>query len=328
MWRRHVELLACPRCHGDLVLETVAPATGEQIESGSLTCPRCSESHPIVDHIPRFVPSEGYTQNFGYQWSRYAETQLDSHNGLALSEKRFYRTTDWPRDLAGELVLEAGCGAGRFTEIALATGATVVAFDLSRAVESNHRMNGASPRLLLVQADIACPPLRPGCFDRVFCMGVLQHTPSPEDAFRSLLRFLDPGGSIAIDVYIKKGPWAWLTSYRRLRWLTRHMNVGTVHSLSRVYVELAYPLARRLWRHGRIGRRVANAILLLRNRRRKGLDVSPEVEKEWLVLHLVDQLCAYHDKPQSIDEVQRWFAEASLGSSEVFHGGNGVIGRA
>lgn len=328
MWRRHLELLACPRCHGDLVVESVDAATGECIERGSLACRRCAESHPIVDHVPRFVPSQGYARNFGYQWNRYAETQLDSRLGLPLSEKRFYQTTGWPRDLAGERVLEAGCGPGRFTEIALATGATVVAFDFSEAVAANHRAHGSNPRLLLLQADITRPPLRLASFDRVFCMGVLQHTPSPEGSFRSLLRFRKPGGSIAIDVYIKLGPWRWLTSYRRLRWLTRHLKVETVDGLARPYVELAYPLARRMWAQGRIGRRTARALLLLKDNRRKGLEVSPEVEKEWLVLTLLDQLCSYHDKPQTVEEVRRWFEEASLPHCEVFHGGNGVIGRA
>src|SRR6187397_1731582 len=45
----------------------------------------------------------------------------------------------------GRVVLEAGCGAGRFTELLLAGGARVVAFDLSRAVEANRENCGHWP---------------------------------------------------------------------------------------------------------------------------------------------------------------------------------------
>lgn len=280
-----------------------------------------------MDHVPRFVPAENYASNFGYQWERYPQTQFDSYLGLELAQDRFFLTTGWPRDLSGELILEAGCGAGRFTEIALATGATVVAMDFSKGVDANYALNGADPRLLLVQGDITRPPVPRQHFDRVFCMGVLQHTPSPVDSFRSLLTTVTPGGAVAIDVYLKKGVWRWLTSYRRLRWLTRHIEVDTIHRLSKAYVTRMWPVARWLWGSGRVGRWVARYVLLLKDRRRKGLIVPDAIEKEWLVLILIDQLSAHHDKPQSIPTVRHWFEDASIEQIEVFHGGNGVIGR-
>lgn len=56
-------------------------------------------------------------------------------------------------------------------------------------------------------------------------------------------------------------------------------------------------------------------------------NVSDDVQKESLVLHFIDQLCAYHDKPQSIETVKRWFENQTINEVEVFKGGNGVIGR-
>ena len=39
------------------------------------------------------------------------------------SRDRWEKLTGWRGDLSGQKILEAGCGAGRFTEIALDTGA-------------------------------------------------------------------------------------------------------------------------------------------------------------------------------------------------------------
>ena len=80
-----------------------------------------------------FAP-ESYAESFGFQWNRFRQTQLDSHSGHSVSRERFLTATGWePESLAGKTVLDAGCGAGRFAEIALSCGATVFAVDYSRA---------------------------------------------------------------------------------------------------------------------------------------------------------------------------------------------------
>ncbi len=92
---------------------------------------------PIIGGIPRFVRQESYAESFGFQWNRFRQTQLDSHSGRDISRDRFLTATGWqPESLAGKTVLDAGCGAGRFAEIALSFGATVFAVDYSRAVEA------------------------------------------------------------------------------------------------------------------------------------------------------------------------------------------------
>jgi 16S rRNA A1518/A1519 N6-dimethyltransferase RsmA/KsgA/DIM1 with predicted DNA glycosylase/AP lyase activity len=51
--------------------------------------------------------------------------------------------------LLGEIVLEVGSGAGRFTEIILKTGATLFSCDYSDAVEANFENNGSDSNLPL-----------------------------------------------------------------------------------------------------------------------------------------------------------------------------------
>ena len=70
----------------------------------------------MTEGVPRFVESDGYAASFGFQWQAHARDQLDSSTGATLSRDRFFRGTGWSAQLPGELILEAGCGSGRFTE--------------------------------------------------------------------------------------------------------------------------------------------------------------------------------------------------------------------
>lgn len=160
---------------------------------------------PIVKGIPRFVPEDNYAQAFGRQWNRFPRTQLDSHTGLSLSEGRLVRCMRGElAGLAGKRILEAGAGAGRFTEILLKHGAVVHSFDYSNAVEANAENNGGHPELTLIQADIRKIPFPRASYDYVVCLGVLQHTPDPEESIRCLWEMVKPGGVLVIDHYRRK----------------------------------------------------------------------------------------------------------------------------
>jgi SAM-dependent methyltransferase len=183
------------------------PETGEELVSvdGNLIS-QTGSSYPVVNGIPRFVDSNNYSSDFGFQWNTFSKTQLDSFSGTNISEGRLERC------LRGNLtkikdkkVLEAGSGAGRFTEILLKHGAIVHSFDFSNAVEANAKNNGENNNLILVQADIRKIPFPKSSYDFVVCLGVLQHTPNPEDSIKHLWDMVKPGGALVIDHY----PWKW-----------------------------------------------------------------------------------------------------------------------
>ena len=60
MKKELMQILACPVCKGDLQLN-IDQQDGEEIITGSLYCPKCRRSYPIVDTIPNLLPPEEQT---------------------------------------------------------------------------------------------------------------------------------------------------------------------------------------------------------------------------------------------------------------------------
>ena len=50
-----MQILACPVCKGSLQLN-VDKEEGAEVTTGSLYCPKCQYSYPIVDTIPNLLP--------------------------------------------------------------------------------------------------------------------------------------------------------------------------------------------------------------------------------------------------------------------------------
>src|SRR5260370_11768583 len=132
MHQSFVQLLACPVCKGDLHLESASPAV-QTIEEGNLICDN-GHTFPIARGIPRFVASDGYAANFGFEWNLHNKTQLDTATERESEETFHIKAGFEPRDVDGKLVLDVGCGMGRFTDGASRWGATVVGIDLTSAV--------------------------------------------------------------------------------------------------------------------------------------------------------------------------------------------------
>ncbi len=315
--------LVCPTCQGDLSLQSVTQRHREQIEAAQLVCASCQVPFPIVRGIPRFGPSGNYAASFGIEWMAHACTQYDEHTGLALSETRFFEETRWPRDLSGQLVLEVGSGSGRFTVPAASTGATVISMDYSLAVEANYASNGARENVLIVQADLYAMPFRPGTFDRIFCFGVLQHTPDVHRAFLALPQMLKPGGELVVDVYKKTFARTYLATKYYVRWWTRRMNPEQLLHFTRRWIDVFWPLSYLIRRIPRIGPAL-NWRLLIPDYSREGLRGS--ALKEWAYLDIFDMLAPRYDSPQTIATLRQWFEEADMMDINVHYGYNGIEG--
>jgi SAM-dependent methyltransferase len=285
---------------------------------------------PVVGGIPRFVPSDDYASGFGLQWKHFRRTQLDSYTGTTISRDRLTRCLGGSLDaVCGASVLEAGCGAGRFTEVLLAAGARVFATDLSAAVEANYDNCGASDDYFVCQADLRSLPVARGSFDVVLCLGVIQHTPSPEETISRLADYLRPGGLLAIDHYSYEYP---LTPSRRvLRSLLLRLPPPRAKAMALGLGRALLPIHRPLWRRtrgfGRL-RKYLGRVSPLVDYYGAYPQLSRELLSEWAVLDTHDALTDRYKHMRSPDEIAAVLRGLRLVDVVAAPGGNGVEARA
>ena len=144
-----------------------SPKTGALLRSeNDLLIAADGENFKVVNGIPRFVPEDNYASAFGLQWKTFTKTQLDSHSQLNITRERLERCLGIPlHELKGKTVLEVGCGAGRFTELLVESGALVHAVDLSVAVEANKQNIGNPTNYTVAQASVYELPFPDEAFD-------------------------------------------------------------------------------------------------------------------------------------------------------------------
>lgn len=203
---------------------------------------------PLSYHqqIPSFIPENAYSAAFGLQWNTWVNTQLDSHTGLPITADRTERMFGpLYSTLSENQVLEAGCGAGRFTEILLKQGAFVTAFDISSAVYANQVNNVNEDNLRLFRGSITDIPIVENSFDIVFCPGVVQHTPNPEETIRSLWGQVKPGGYLIFDQY-RHNISTWMRTAWILRLFLRSFEPDRRLAITNSLVSWLYPVHRTL----------------------------------------------------------------------------------
>ncbi len=190
---RLLDLLACPRCGGDL-------GPGEY----SLTCFSCGTSFEVRGGIPVLMP-EGIDLEHLAEEEKLGRLMTDAPESEknALSEEQWKLSKQEYWDFvkenvgAGKTVVNIGCGVDTaFLE--LAEGNTLVAFDLMCSLLERLRDDHGSR--LNVTGAVQALPFRDGAFNAICCIDLIHHEPDNlTTIFDSFARILRPGGMLFLE---------------------------------------------------------------------------------------------------------------------------------
>ena len=281
--------------------------------------PKYGRRDPLSATSTQGGPDQSRTQSaYGLQWNTFRIVRPDEDRATFRN-----RTGLTPGDLDGTLVLDGGCGMGRYLRVAAEGGARAVGLDLSRAVEAARDLTAEWPGVDVVQGDLLRLPFAAGTFDHIYSLGVLDHTPDPRRAFLGLARLLKPGGRIAIWVYPRERP-----ALERIinvhRAISTRLPLGLLVPLSRLMAPVGAVKRRLLASPNRLVMKLGVAINLMT------IGVSMHPDPEVRVCDTLDWYAPRYLSRHTIDEVRGWFAEAGLvdvidlaRDQTYFHAGQG-----
>lgn len=301
-------------------IELVDPFKGVQLtasEAGLLS--DGAIVFPYEKGAYRIVKDDNYTENFGFQWNKFVETQVDKSSKIDISKRRFFAETGWDKeDLAGQNILEVGSGAGRFTQIILDfTNADLYSVDYSNAVEANFSNNGPHERLHLFQASIYEMPFAKNQFDKVICIGVLQHTPDVERSVQSLIEMVRPGGELVVDFYPIRGWWTKLQAKYFFRPWTKKMSHEKLYKKIDNNIDWLIKTYRFFSKIG-LGRIFNRFLPICDIDGTLPKDMPYKQLRELCVLDTFDMFSPQYDQPQRVSTVVNWFNKYAM--KEVWGG--------
>ena len=285
-----LSVLRCLSCCGHL-----------EDEGSELACIGCGRKNSQINDVIRFVDEQQYAGSFGFQWHVHACTQLDTTESKG-SERAFRSRTGFhPEELADKLVLDGGCGMGRFADVATQWRARVLAIDLSLAAGvAAHYLAGREATIF--QADVFHPPFVSESFDFIYSIGVLHHTPDCERAFKMLPELLKPGARIAIWLY--SGYNAWYRMSDIYRKVTRRMAAGLLHALCFGEVPL-YGIHKVLRRIPLMGRPTSGVLAYL-------VPMAFHPDRRWRIQDTFDWYSLRYQSEHTYEEVFRWFESCGM----------------
>lgn len=268
--------LICPTCRGPLV------AAGELLRHPEGDC---REDFPVIDSIARVVTSPALRRriaarhasfgpgaesaalrdrwavagsaasslydrvvaDFDDEWSSFSEVGTPE---LARIFEQYFDLVPSVSFAPERVVLDAGCGAGRWAYEVARRGPRVVAVDLGLSVEAAARSCAPTGRVDCVEGDLLELPLADASVDWAYTLGVVHHLADPLRALCMVVRAVRPGGMVLVYVYhslegrslARRGIFRGIDLVRRA--LSRLPRRGTRAAASVIALLVYLPLAR------------------------------------------------------------------------------------
>ena len=140
---------------------------------------------------------------FGEEWSRFDNTTLTADERGAIFAQYFGRFpwSGLPPEARG---FDAGCGSGRWAAVVSERVGELHCIDASEeALEVARRQLAGRSNCVFHHTSVSALPFAAGSMDFGYSLGVLHHTPVPEDGLRSCVAALKPGAPFLVYLYYR-----------------------------------------------------------------------------------------------------------------------------
>lgn len=177
--------------------------------------------------------SQAELDKFGALANRWWDPDGPQKALHALNPVRLQYVRDRAR-LAGATALDVGCGGGLLSEALASEGAQVTAIDLAPElvkVARLHRLESGVQVDYQLRSVESLAEERPGSFDVVTCMEMLEHVPDPSAVVRACATLVRPGGWVFFST-LNRNPKSFLFAIVGAEYLLKLLPQGT-HEFSR-----------------------------------------------------------------------------------------------
>lgn len=229
MKERFVELLRCPVSGGPLQLEA-SRWEGDEVMEGFLVS-ESGERYPIEHGVPNLVvgldkKTRRTGEQFAFEFLEVAQPQdRDSkyHRDITLFMSKTgidpsvydlegldFRLDQDSRNLGydpdfsfldGKVVLDAGCGDGRFAKLVAPHAKELILLDLGEQIHRARQETRSLGRVHYVRCNLLHIPLASSVVDFAYSIGVIHHTADPVTAFREISRCVRTDGRLSLWVH-------------------------------------------------------------------------------------------------------------------------------
>ena len=237
--------------------------------------------------------------SFAYEWTNiYKENRFEKNNFY-----HFLSPFIKESDFNGKVIVDIGCGSGRFTKWA-ALGGAKVAFgvDLGDSVEVAYEMTKSLGNVAIVQANIYALPLN-GEIDIAYSIGVLHHIPEPKRGFLKLIKVLREKGKMLIWVYSRRHNNRAIYLYEPLRTISRHIPKPILYKLCYIPATIVH-----LW----------NIFCKTLKLKKMPFFYYENFSFNMKLNDAFDVLATPKSNYYYSEEIERWFKEAKLKSIKSF----------
>ena len=255
-WEKVENLLKCFKCGCQLTFG-----------NNNFRCNHCKAIYPIVDGIPRFVPENFWklgddnssiqekTKNyFGFEWDYFNDwgfiedteenlNNVELYGGLVAHRKAAFaskcRMTQDDLKL-GNIILDAGCGNGRYTyEAGLNANGFVIGVDIGYgSVKSAFNNCKDLDNVFIIQASLFELPFKDNVIDSCFSNGVLMHTGNAKNAFMEIARTIKPEGCFVAHLY-RKLNFVWEINDYMIRFITTKLSIEHNLKFAKIMAKLS-----------------------------------------------------------------------------------------